>query len=176
MKFNFPCYPAAKPMAIRDVNHITDLIIHHSAGPKTQTALDIDAEHRNIGMSMIGYNYVITPDGVVSHGRQENAVPAASFGRNYESLNICLIGNFEHGDSGYTGPPTAMQIQSLKELSVYAHVTFPSITRTIGHRDVATLFYPQNTADYATACPGDQLYALIPAVKAYTSQTLHSKL
>lgn len=169
-------YPNTKSMASRQISDITDFIIHHTAGALTQTPLQIDAEHRAIGMAMIGYNYVITPDGVVSIGRPNFYVPAAAFGRNMESLNVSLVGNFQHDDSGYTGPPTAEQIASLNELSVYVHATYPSIVRTIGHRDVATMFYPDNTGDYSTACPGDELYALVPAVRMYTNQNLHGKL
>lgn len=173
-----PKYPSPNGhMSIRLEREITDLIIHHTAGATTQTPLEIDAEHRARGMDMIGYNYVITPDGTVFSGRPDGFVPAAAYGRNSESVNVSVVGNFERDDIGYTGAPTPHQVRSLQELSVYLHAKYPSIVRTIGHRDVAPMFYPypNNQGDYSTACPGSELYALIPAVKLYTQQEFHSK-
>lgn len=162
-------YPAPQSaMAVRSLSEINTLIIHHTAGPVNQEPLAIDAEHRNEGWAMIGYNFVIPADGKIYAARPWGFVPSAAYGWNTPSLNVVLCGNFQVGDAGYTGPPTAAQMQSLKDLSVYLHQQFPGIVRTIGHGDVATLFYPQDTADYATACCGSELYTQIPAVKAYT--------
>ena len=86
---------------------------------------------------MIGYDYLICPKGVVYEGRPNQYVPAASYGRNLESVNVSLIGNFEKGVGGYTGPPTDNQYSSLIDLAVWLHLRYPTITTTIGHRDVA---------------------------------------
>jgi hypothetical protein len=162
-------------MALRDTAEITDLIYHHSAGSPDQTPLAINLEHQARGMAEIGYNYLIGPDGTIYTGRQNQYVPAAAYGRNTQSINVCVLGNFEYGDPGYTGPPTAMQIQSAKDLGVYLHAIFPSIVRTIGHAQVAELFYPDDTADYSTLCPGSQFLALLPGIKEYISENLHQK-
>lgn len=167
-----PSYPMFKNEAPRSLTDITDLIIHHSAGSLFQTPQDIDAEHRARGMSGIGYNYIINPSGVVFYGRPANVIPAAAYGRNQQSLNICVIGNFHPSDAGYTGKPTPSQINALTELSVYLHHKYPSIIRTIGHRQVATLFHKDNPGDYSTACPGDDLFWLIPEVNAKVSKAL----
>lgn len=158
--------PATFAMTARALSSITDLIIHHSAGSTQQTAIAIDREHRLIGDAMIGYNFVITPDGTVYDGRPLCFVPAAAYGRNLQSVNVCIVGNFQSDDRGYTGPPTSEQIASLKTLAAQLHTQIPSICRTIGHRDVAPLFYAGD-GDYATACPGDKLYALLADVRAY---------
>lgn len=173
MKIIQEIYPLAGTLTPRSVSMITDFIIHHTAGPINQTALDICKEHMDRGFSTIGYNWVITEDGVVHSGRQIEYVPAAAYGRNTQSVNVALTGNFEFGDPGYTGPPTPQQIQALKDLCVYAHASMPNIVRTIGHKDVAPLFFPSDEADYSTACPGSQLYSLIPAVKQYVREKLH---
>jgi hypothetical protein len=99
-------------MANRSLASISDFIVHHSAGSITQTVQEIDAEHRAIGDAMIGYNWVITPDGSVYSGRPVVYVPAATYGRNAESVNVCLVGQFQEVDLGpndapYTGPPSA---------------------------------------------------------------------
>jgi hypothetical protein len=128
------------------------------------------------GFATIGYNWVITADGSVYMGREIHFVPAAAFGRNFESVNVALTGNFQEGDPGYTGPPTAQQVQSLKELALAVHADLTHIVRTIGHRDVATMFYPEHSADYSTVCPGNQLYSIIPAVKEYVRGRLHNNI
>jgi N-acetylmuramoyl-L-alanine amidase len=153
---------------------MTDIIIHHSAGSPSQTPLDIDAEHRARGMDMIGYNCIIGPEGTVYSGRPLLFIPAAAYGRNAESINICVLGNFQSDDPGYTGVPTSAQIQSLTDLCVQLHHQHPYVVRTIGHRDVAPMFYPSNEGDYATACPGDKLYALLPTIKAAIQKAMAS--
>ena len=169
-----PSYPMFGTMQARKESSITDIIVHHSAGGLFQTPQQIDSEHRARGMAGIGYNYVINPAGVVFSGRPANVIPAAAYGRNAESLNICVIGNFHPSDSGYTGKPTPGQLNSLKDLIVYLHHQFPSVVRTIGHRDVATMFHPNNTGDYATACPGDLLYYELPHIKDEVTQAMAS--
>jgi N-acetylmuramoyl-L-alanine amidase len=162
--------PPANPMTPRDARVCTDLIIHHTAGPRTQTVHDIDAEHRAIGDAMIGYNYFIDDAGLIWRGRPVSVVPAATYGRNPQSLNVCLVGNFHTPDAGYNGPPSAAQLKSLEALCVQLHLGYPSIMRTIGHRDVAQLLVdlhlisPDAKGDYATACPGDDLAREIPTL------------
>lgn len=159
----------------RALSVIDTFIIHHSAGNPNQTALEIDAEHRAIGDTMIAYGWVISPNGNIYAGRPADIVPAASLGRNLQSVNVCLTGNFQADDAGYTGPPTSQQMSSLNDLCLWAHKQYPTIVRTIGHRDVATMFYPNDTAPYATACPGSELYKQIDDVIKYVSGHL-SKL
>ncbi len=168
MDIRYIDYPKFGPMTPRSGADITDLIIHHSAGPADQDPRAIDEEHRQRGMAGIAYNWIITHDGEVYSGRPIIVVPAAAYGRNQESVNVCLTGNFMESH------PTPQQLQALKELAVFVHGLLPHIVRTIGHREVATIFYPHSTSDYATACPGDNLQALIPEVKAYVKEHLHS--
>lgn len=166
-------YPApAFAMTPRALANITDFIIHHTAGAVGQTPLEIDAEHRNEGWAMIGYNYVITPDGTVYEGRSLNVEPSAAYGRNMESIDVVLVGNFDSSDAGYTGPPTDAQLDSLLSLGIDVHQKFPTIERTIGHCDVATMFYPTDEVSYSTACPGNELYSHLPDLKSKIAQAL----
>lgn len=168
---NYP--PPENSMTPRKLSHITDMIVHHSAGSLHQTPLDIDAEHRSQGWAMIGYNYIITPDGKIHVGRPDDVSPSAAFGRNSESVNICLIGNFQHDHPGYTGKPTPAQIQSLKDLSVFLHTLYPTIVRTITHGDVALMFHAHDDpGHYATDCCGSDLRLLMPDIRAYTKAHL----
>ena len=158
----------AHEMTPRELSQITDLIIHHSAGSLSETVHDIDSQHRAQGWSMIGYNFVITPDGQVYAGRDLHVVPSAAYGRNTQSVNVCLIGNFQQGDKGYTGPPTKAQLDSLKALSVSLHKSIPTINCTIAHGDVALKYYASNPGDYATACCGSELKAFLPELRSFT--------
>jgi len=161
-------------MTLRLIGQITDLIIHHSDGPTMQSPLDIDAEHRVRGMCMIGYNYIINGEGQVYAGRPLIYVPSAAYGRNPESVNVCVLGDFQSDDPGYTGVPTGAQIDALMALSIQLHHQYSTIVRTIGHCDVATMFYPNDTADYSTACPGDKLYLLLPTIKSAITKAMAS--
>ena len=163
---NYP--PPAFAMTPRDLSQISTLIIHHSDGSPDQTPLEVDAEHRAEGWAMIGYNFFIGGDGTVYQGRPTDVVPSAAYGYNTPSINVCLAGDFQPGTDGAQAAVPDAQLQALKDLCVELHQHYPGICRTIGHRDVATMFYPQNTGDYSTACPGDILEAQIAAVKAYT--------
>jgi hypothetical protein len=169
-----PAYPSPGYMTPRNEKDITDLIIHHTAGPITQTVEEIDAEHRAIGDSMIAYNWVIDPKGTVYVGRSTGFVPAATYGRNTESLAVCLIGNFEKHDHGFTGPPSAAQIANLILLGRVIHQRFPHIVRTIGHNEVAGLFY-HGSGDYSTLCPGSLLISQLAHIRKEISTPLLKK-
>lgn len=168
MTIEQPTYPAFGYMAPRSLSQITDLIVHHSDGPSDQSPLEIDQEHRNEGWAGIGYNYLINGSGTVFKGRPDDVVPSAAYGRNTPSVNVCLLGDFEPGTEGFESSVPEAQLQALKDLSVYLHQLYPSIVRTIGHRDVATIFYPNDPGDYSTACPGQVLENDLAAVKSYT--------
>lgn len=168
---NYP--PPAFAMTPRDLSVISCLIIHHSDGSPDQTPLDVDAEHRAEGFSMTGYNWFIGGDGTVYEGRPTNVVPSAAYGDNTPSVNVCLAGDFQPGTDGAQSEVPAAQLQALKSLSVEVHQHYPTITSTIGHRDVAAL-YPSDPGDYSTDCPGQVLYDLIPQVRAYVAEKLGS--
>lgn len=165
-----PAYPPITGSPdYRQLSQVTSFIIHHEAGPWDETPLQVDAQHRSQGWVMIGYTWVIGKDGTIYQGRPMNMVPAAAQDMNTVSVDVSLTGNFEPSAQGYCGSPTAAQIQSLKELCLWAHQQIPSISQTIGHRDVATIM---NDPSVATACPGDTLYALIPDVRSYVAENL----
>jgi N-acetylmuramoyl-L-alanine amidase len=166
-----PNYPApAFAMTPRDVSQVAYEIIHHSDGAPDQSPLDIDAEHRAEGWSMVGYSFMISGDGTVYKGRPDNVVPAAAQDLNTASVDICLLGDFEPGTDGFQSEVPAAQLQALKDLSVYVHQRFPTIERTIGHRDVSGIV---GDPSVSTACPGDVLYDLIPSIKAYVGAKLN---
>jgi N-acetylmuramoyl-L-alanine amidase len=167
-----PTYPGVQPYDSRTVSAIKLFIIHHSDGPLTETVQDINQQHLARGFNGIGYTWVITPDGKIYQGRPVSATPAAAEGANHDGVSVCLIGDFQPGTEGYSGNPTSQQIASLKHLRAWAQTQIPSIEMTIGHRDVQPMIdggsplVSDPGENVATACPGDNLYAMIPEIKA----------
>jgi hypothetical protein len=169
-----PAYPPATgAFTPREASAITDFIVHHSDGPQSQTPLEIDAFERNGGDIYMPYTWLIGPDGTIYTGRPALVESAASYGRNEQSVAVCIIGAFQEGTPEYNGPPTDAALDQLLELCVFAHRQFPSIERTIAHRDIAPLFYPNDEGDYATACCGSVLYAMLPDIRAKVAAELH---
>lgn len=164
-------YQWAKPLSYRDAAQVTDEIVHHSDGALTETVDDIHAQHLAQGWAGIGYHVVIYPDGTAHQGRPFNAIPAAAEDDNTASIDICLIGDFEPGTPGFSGHPTDAQLQALIDVSAQVHRAFPSIARTIGHRDVSGRF---DDPSVATACPGANLYSWLPTLRAKTAAELTS--
>ena len=122
---------------------ITYLVIHHSASNPSTTVEEITKWHLERGFSGIGYHKIITNDGIVHIGRQENIVPASVSGHNKGTLAVCITGNFE------TDKPTEFQLISL-QLLIKDWLTKHPNAKVVGHRDLG-----------ATLCPGKNLYEFI---------------
>lgn len=78
--------------------NIKYLILHHSAVSREKNAHQFDAinnYHKSKGWGMIGYHYLIEPDGQIREGRPEDMTGAHCIGHNEDSLGICLTGNFD---------------------------------------------------------------------------------
>jgi hypothetical protein len=169
-----PAYPPPTgDFTPRPASAITDAIIHHTDGPQSQTPLEIDAFERSRGDIAMPYTWLIGPDGTIYTGRPPLVESAASYGRNEQSVAICVIGAFQEGTPEYNGPPTDAALDQLLELLVWVHRQYPTIERTIAHRDIAPMFYPDDQGDYSTACCGSVLYALLPDIKAKVFAELH---
>jgi hypothetical protein len=124
----------------------------------------IDAAELSQGSLGAGYNYYITADGTIYVLRPLHVLPAAAYGRNGQSVNIALGGDFTKA------LPTKAQKLSLfwlvehltQSIVPYApgkvsHERF-KIKNLYGHREVAFRFYPDDMGNYATACPGNTFY------------------
>jgi len=136
---------------------VSQLIIHHTAcGHGTVEA--IRAEHKGRGWTDIGYHWIIgngqgIPDGHIAAGRPEDLQGSGVKLNNRGKLQVVLIGNFEKGNPGYSGPPTKRQLSALghwllvngKKYAVKGN--YPAI---LGHKEAALPKFP-------TACPGNQL-------------------
>ena len=118
--------------------NIKYLIIHHSAVSRKKNCEQFDAinnYHKRKGWGMIGYHYLIEPDGRIKIGRTESQTGAHCIGRNHDSLGICLTGNFDIED------PTKEQEKSLKILLSDLSEGYPK-AQIKYHRDFANKTCP----------------------------------
>ena len=138
------------------------------------------------GWNDIGYNFLIDRYGTIYEGRgggiTKNVIGAHALGFNNGTVGIALIGDFQNAT-----PPPAMQkalvrllawrldIAHIDPLSTVAYTSggnakFPAgkvaVLRAIsGHRDTGP-----------TECPGNDAYALLPAIAKRVSLTGLPKL
>ena len=156
---------------------VTHIVVHHTDG--ANSVADWDAEVRSIwylhtytnGWGDIGYNYLIDPNGVIYEGRAGGfgSIGAHFSCRNTNTVGIALLGTYT------TALPAKAALDSLKELlaelcardhikpTAFAYhapsaLNMPTI---IGHRDGN----PSPLTCTRTECPGDALYALLPAIR-----------
>lgn len=171
----------------RQTAHVQHVIVHHTA-----TANDVQdwpAVVRTIwnfhaftnGWRDLGYHYLIDPNGVIYEGRAggDGAAGIHFSCANTGTLGMALLGNF------MSQPPTPAALASLKQLlaqkldalhlepttSSYHPSTGLLLPRIAGHREANASKLGHVCA--GTECPGDALYALLPALRAEV-KALHS--
>lgn len=159
--------------------NVTHLIVHHSAGNNTSSdwaavvrgIWDFHVNDTTRLWSDIGYNYLIDPNGVIYEGRGDNVLGAHFSGMNGGTMGICLLGDYE--PSSGNGTPSAIMISKLEELlswkecdldidpllSSYHNSSSQTLFNISGHRDAGT----------GTVCPGDNVYNLLPNIRAACS-------
>ena len=84
-------------------NNIKFLVVHCSDtnDEHNLTSIDIHKMHIGFGWDGIGYHKVITRDGLIENGRPEYWTGAHVYGKNEESLGVCLIGKKNFTDVQY---------------------------------------------------------------------------
>ena len=146
------------PFPTRAESAIERIIVHHTASPSATTTPQGIASWDVNGNGWPGssYHFVIGPAGQVW---QTNALTTVSWhagDANTDSIGIALLGNFEPNVPGIpteTPTPEALAALAATILTIRAYLGRPM--GVVGHRDVG-----------ATACPGDNLYSLLPQVAA----------
>ena len=132
----------------------TDVIILHHIG---NTNADVSAAtvhqwHLANGWAGIGYHYLIRKDGTIERGRPRDTVGAHCYGENWHSIGVNIVGNFE------VAMPTDAQLDAAERLVARLCQMYglrPGSRTIKGHRDFN-----------ATACPGQNLYDMLPDVIA----------
>lgn len=106
---------------------ISNICVHHSGGIGTDNrassqylkAQDVDRAHKNRWnfISSLGYyggyNFFIDKTGEITQFRAIGEETAAQAGHNFDTVSICLAGNFSGVDK-----PTKEQIESLKFIMI----------------------------------------------------------
>jgi hypothetical protein len=120
------------------------LVLHHSVTRVTKNPVTDAKVIAQIGISRFGrmsYSFVVHPDGTILEG-QNGHVGAHTKGHNSTMQAICAVGNYENDR------PTPEMLAAIRTLIGQ----FGPLLG--GHRDYG-----------ATACPGRNLYAAIPALR-----------
>ena len=160
------------------------VFVHHTASSSSYSAADVPALIRGFyrfhvlsrGWFDIGYNYLVDRYGRIYEGRSggitNNVRGAQVAGFNTGSAGVALIGNYQ------AASPTEAQLAALRDVIAWrldlAHVdplatsrlvsgggdryaagTVVSVKAISGHRDVGS-----------SDCPGADLYARLPALRA----------
>lgn len=160
---------------------VTHAVVHHTAG--ANSVPDWEAEVRSIwylhtvtnAWGDIGYNFLIDPNGTIYEGRAggDAAIGAHFSCRNSNTVGISLMGTYT------TVAPTAAARTSLERLlrelckrfgidpnaTVYHVPTALNLPTIIGHRD------GNGAGCTITECPGNVLYAALPAIRAAVACT-----
>lgn len=140
------------------------LVIHHTGGVDADgnnvdtdpSAWQIHHDHQDRGYSGIGYHYVIRKNGSIERGRPREWVGAHCLPANRNSIGIHVGGNFMEE------APTIDQMTALTELCAdLCEIYSLTPDAMVGHRDKDQ-----------TACPGDNLYALLPELRRQVSDLL----
>ena len=167
--------PSYSPTPI-DISHA---VVHHTvtanepANPVQVVRQIWDWHVNDNGWLDIGYNFLIDHEGTIYQGRynpnlEQTDVRGAHAGSaNSQSVGIALLGQFEPGAQPAPGQPQALALDALVKTigwrftqkgiasassSFIAGNFLPVIS---GHRDVS-----------ATACPGENLYRLLPEIRS----------
>ena len=110
------------------IKEVKNLVVHCS---DTDNNLNIDAQdihnmHLSFGWDGIGYHKVICRNGEIQNGRPEFWNGAHVYGKNHESLGVCLIGRDQFNKRQY---------HSLKNLLLDWKKKYPK-AKIFGHRDL----------------------------------------
>lgn len=145
--------------------HTGAIVIHHSGllrGDVDSTLEDIHRMHKEKRhWSGIGYHFLIHKDGFAEYARPLECQGAHTFKNNEFTVGICLAGNYQFGEPPTPQLQTAVQIVS----ALCDRYNFqPTDTTIFGHRDLGK-----------TACPGRNLYALLPDIIKSSQKVLDLK-
>ncbi|QSB05419.1 peptidoglycan recognition protein family protein [Natronoglycomyces albus] len=119
----------------------TGFMVHHSAGPATQSIRAIQDFHMDTrGWNDIGYNYLINASGIYL-GRGALVIGAHAAGHNTANIGVCLIGDYSNTEPSHT-------------LKNHLQVLY-SIMNSMAGKTLAVRTHRQVNP---TACPGTRLH------------------
>ncbi|XP_043072719.1 peptidoglycan recognition protein 5 isoform X3 [Puntigrus tetrazona] len=131
------------------------VIVHHTALRYCSRPRDSLSELARIqrmhmqerGFDDIGYNFLISGDGMVYEGRGWGIVGAHAKEHNFHSVGVAFMGNFNEEFPSAASKSALLRLLQVGVLRGHVQPNFV----LVGHRDVAK-----------TECPGNNLYAVLP--------------
>ena len=167
---------------------VTHAVVHHTATQNNsphpeQVVRNIWHYHaRTLEWGDIGYNFLIDQHGNIYQGRNNpwlysrDTQAGHAYGANSASFGVSLMGQFHsEASSPAPGHPALEAIGSLERLIAWrfkeynldplgsASINNYWAKRICGHRDVGI-----------TACPGDNLYSLLPGIRENVKELIHN--
>lgn len=132
---------------------ITEIIIHCTATPKGKKITIEDIRHCHIhknGWKDIGYHYVITTDGKIHSGRNEEDIGAHCKGHNTNSIGVAYVGGLAADGKMPADTRTDAQKSALLRLLKVLKAKYPKAA-IHSHRDFAAKACPcfNATKEYA---------------------------
>lgn len=152
---------AKAPLGRKMARPVGTVYIHHSVTSPTNDPINDARAIERVGIQRFGimsYSYLIHPDGTVIEGAGDT-LGAHTGGYNSTSLGVCFIGNF------VAVAPTEAALNASVELIKWLVST--------GRVKKDPVIKPHRSVK-ATACPGDQLNALIPCITLNTRVSVSS--
>jgi hypothetical protein len=132
------------------------LVLHHSVSPDNgaDSVRSIQRFHQETRRwSDIAYTWLYSPrERAFFEGRGLKIAQAAQYGHNRDAHSVCVLGNYDQ---------TAVPTHVLDDLAVWAEWHQTSLSGPgvyVGHRDLGQ-----------TACPGQNLYGLMPVINGLSS-------
>ncbi|MFF2324663.1 MULTISPECIES: peptidoglycan recognition protein [unclassified Streptomyces] len=166
------------------------VFIHHTDTPNTYDCADVPRTVRNLYTGQtrdrswgdLGYNFLVDKCGTIYEGRaggtERPVVGSHTLGFNQDTTGIAAIGTFGRGTPvpaameqaiaalaawklGLSGidPAGKVRLTSTNDKSRFTKGTSASFDAISGHRD-----------GYATNCPGDALFARLPAIRTLAAR------
>ena len=136
-------------MIHRKVESVNKTIIH-CAGTKTSQKFSVDAcrkcHKEENGWEDIGYHYYIGLDGVLHLGRPVWYVGSHTYGKNTDSIGVCLEGGYNADGTQWEKPLQAQEF-TLKILLEVLKVTIPKMT-IHGHYEFSEKTCPNYNIDH----------------------------
>lgn len=127
-------------------SNVRYLVIHHALA-NTCSIEDIHRWHQDErGWAGVGYNFFVRKDGTVYEGRGLKYQGVHATGFNYQSMGICLEGNYDIGT-----PPT-VQLEATKNLCIYLMGRFSNLEYNYGRLITHNSTYADPSV--AKSCPG----------------------
>lgn len=113
------------------------IVVHCADTPegRNDTIDDIRRWHKQQGWADVGYHYVITLDGTIQPGRNEDTIGAHCQGFNTNSIGVCYIGGRTKDMKQAKDTRTVEQKAALRTLLMMLKSKYPSAL-IVGHRDL----------------------------------------